>query len=151
MDEPTIGEDGPPDTPPPDDPGLADHDGPTSADTEVPRSTVRRLPEDLLPSAVTRRRFVLGVGFGAATIAFLRRLPTPTGTAGTAGPTTLPAVPRSSTVPPTPTTGVPDVQPSLDDSGVPPGDRVHDVVVAGGRVIDPETGFDAVAHVGIDG
>lgn len=151
MDEPTIGEDGPPDTPPPDDPGLADHDGPTSADTEVPRSTVRRLPEDLLPSAVTRRRFVLGVGFGAATIAFLRRLPTPTGTAGTAGPTTLPAVPRSSTVPPTPTTGVPDVQPSLDDSGVPPDDRVHDVVVAGGRVIDPETGFDAVAHVGIDG
>ena len=27
----------------------------------------------------------------------------------------------------------------------------YDLVVAGGRVIDPETGFDEVAHVGIDG
>jgi dihydroorotase len=151
MDEPTIGEDGRPDNSPPDGPGPANHDGSTSADTELPRSPVQRLPDDLLPSAVTRRRFVLGVGFGAATIAFLRRLPTPTGTAGTTGPTTLPVVPRSSTEPPTPTTGVPDVQPSLDGSGAPPDNRVHDVVVAGGRVIDPETGFDAVAHVGIDG
>jgi dihydroorotase len=100
---------------------------------------------------VSRRRFVLGLGFGAATIAFLRRLPTTGGTAGTEGPTTLPAVPRSSTAPPTPTTGVSAVQPSLDRSVVAPDDRVHDVVVAGGRVIDPETGFDAVAHVGIDG
>ena len=30
-------------------------------------------------------------------------------------------------------------------------DHRYDLVVAGGRVIDPETGFDAVAHVGIDG
>jgi len=149
MDEPTTGEDGPPDTAPPDGPGPTDHDGFTSADAEIPHSTVQRLPDDLLPSAVTRRRFVLGIGFGAASIAFLRRLPGPRGGPGSAVPTTVPAVPRSSTVPPA--TGVPDVQPSLDGSGTPPDGRVHDVVVAGGRVIDPETGFDAVAHVGIDG
>ena len=151
MDEPTIGEGDPTDTPPPDGPGPADHDEPTSADTGGQGSTVQRLPDDLEPSAVSRRRFVLGLGFGAATIAFLRRLPTTGGTAGTEGPTTLPAVPRSSTAPPTPTTGVSAVQPSLDRSVVAPDNRVHDVVVAGGRVIDPETGFDAVAHVGIDG
>lgn len=29
--------------------------------------------------------------------------------------------------------------------------NVHDIVIAGGRVIDPETGFDAVANVGITG
>jgi|TARA_B100001105_G_scaffold156904_1_gene126047 dihydroorotase len=151
MDEPTFGEDGPPDNPSPDGPRPADHDGSTSADTDLPRAPVQRLPDDLLPSAVTRRRFVLGVGFGAATIAFLRRLPTPPDTAGAAGPTTLPAVPRPTTVPPAPTTGVPDIQPSLGASEVAQDGRVHDVVVAGGRVIDPETGFDAVAHVGIDG
>ena len=63
----------------------------------------------------------------------------------------MPAVPRSNTVPPTLTTGIPDVLPSLDETVATPDDRVHDIVVAGGRVIDPETGFDAVAHVGIDG
>ncbi|HAQ24152.1 MAG TPA: aminoacylase, partial [Acidimicrobiaceae bacterium] len=30
-------------------------------------------------------------------------------------------------------------------------DHLYDLVVAGGRVIDPESGFDAVAFVGIDG
>ena len=29
--------------------------------------------------------------------------------------------------------------------------ETYDLVLQGGRVIDPETGFDAVAHVGIDG
>ena len=128
MDDPTEGADDPSDSP-------------------VPGG----LDDDLRASAVSRRRFVLGVGFGAASIAFLRRLPGHPGDPGAAGPSTVPAVPRSTTVPPTPTTGMPDVQPSLDETVAAPDDRVHDVVVAGGRVIDPETGFDAVAHVGIDG
>ena len=128
MDDPTEGADDPSDSP-------------------VPGG----LDDDLRASAVSRRRFVLGVGFGAASIAFLRRLPGHPGDPGAVGPSTVPAVPRSTTVPPTPTTGMPDVQPSLDETVAAPDDRVHDVVVAGGRVIDPETGFDAVAHVGIDG
>ena len=128
MDDPTEGADDPSDSP-------------------VPGG----LDDDLRASAVSRRRFVLGVGFGAASIAFLRRLPGHPGDPGAAGPSTVPAVPRSTTVPPTPTTAMPHVQPSLDETVAAPNDRVHDVVVAGGRVIDPETGFDAVAHVGIDG
>ena len=128
MDNPTEGADDPSDSP-------------------VPGG----LDDDLRESAVSRRRFVLGVGFGAASIAFLRRLPGHPGDPGAAGPSTVPAVPRSTTVPPTPTTAMPHVQPSLDETVAAPDDRVHDVVVAGGRVIDPETGFDAVAHVGIDG
>ena len=128
MDDPTEGADDPSDSP-------------------VPGG----LDDDLRASAVSRRRFVLGVGFGAASIAFLRRLPGHPGNPGAVGPSTVPAVPRSTTVPPAPTTGMPDVQPSLDETVAAPDDRVHDVVVAGGRVIDPETGFDAVAHVGIDG
>ena len=27
----------------------------------------------------------------------------------------------------------------------------HDLVLAGGRVVDPETGFDRICDVGIDG
>ena len=45
-----------------------------------------------------------------------------------------------------------DVPPALDDSlAVADDGHVHDVVLAGGRVIDPGSHFDAVAHVGIDG
>jgi N-acyl-D-aspartate/D-glutamate deacylase len=34
---------------------------------------------------------------------------------------------------------------------VPPDDHVYDVVIKGGRVIDPDSGYDRVANVGIDG
>ena len=40
----------------------------------------------------------------------------------------------------------------LDDGlAVVDDDHIHDVVFSGGRVIDPDSHFDAVAHVGIDG
>jgi dihydroorotase len=108
---------------------------------------------DLRPDAVGRRRVVLGIGFGAALVALGRRLPGRPDP-GVAGPTsdpatTIPAVPRStSTRPPDPTStpaGAPDEPTTTVD------DHRYDLVVAGGRVVDPETGFDAVAHVGIDG
>ena len=34
---------------------------------------------------------------------------------------------------------------------IPPDDHVYDVVIKGGRVIDPDSGYDRVADVGIDG
>jgi N-acyl-D-aspartate/D-glutamate deacylase len=34
---------------------------------------------------------------------------------------------------------------------VPPDDHVYDVVLEGGRVIDPESGYDRVANIGVDG
>ena len=33
----------------------------------------------------------------------------------------------------------------------PPSDHVYDTVITGGRVMDPESGYDRVANVGIDG
>ncbi len=107
---------------------------------------------DLRPDAVARRRVVLGIGFGAALLALGRRLPgqpdAGTATDPATGSATIPAVPRSTTSrPPDPTTtaGQPDEATTTVDT------HRYDLVVAGGRVIDPETGFDAVAHVGIDG
>lgn len=40
---------------------------------------------------------------------------------------------------------------SIDGAQPPPAGHVFDRVVSGGRVIDPASGYDAVAHVGIDG
>ncbi len=101
---------------------------------------------------MARRRVVIGIGFGAALLALGRRLPgrpdAGTATEPATGSATIPAVPRSTTSrPPDPTTtaGQPDEATTTVDT------HRYDLVVAGGRVIDPETGFDAVAHVGIDG
>ena len=44
--------------------------------------------------------------------------------------------------------GPPAVQ---DAAPAPPADHVFDRVISGGRVMDPESGFDQVANVGIDG
>ena len=47
---------------------------------------------------------------------------------------------------------LPPGPPALDGAAPPPGaDHVFDRVISGGRVIDPASGYDAVANVGIDG
>ena len=142
MDEPTGDSEDPTGAPSPTGTGGED-DAPPDDEVTVPAGP----DDDLRPDAVSRRRFVIGLGFGAATLAFLRRLPgQPSTKAGTAA--TVPAVPRSTTVP---TTATPEILPSLDDAPPTTADQVHDVVVSGGRIIDPESGFDAVGHLGIDG
>jgi N-acyl-D-aspartate/D-glutamate deacylase len=46
----------------------------------------------------------------------------------------------------------PSTPPALSGAASEPADdHLYDVVITGGRVIDPETGFDQVADVGIDG
>ena len=50
----------------------------------------------------------------------------------------------------------PPLPPALSVGGVapppePPEDHVFDVVISGGRVIDPDSGFDGLANIGIDG
>ena len=142
MDEPTGDSEDPTGAPSPTGTEGED-DAPPDDEATVPAGP----DDDLRPDAVSRRRFVIGLGFGAATLAFLRRLPgQPSTKAGTAA--TVPAVPRSTTVP---TTTTPEILPSLDDAPPTTADQVHDVVVSGGRIIDPESGFDAVGHLGIDG
>jgi N-acyl-D-aspartate/D-glutamate deacylase len=107
------------------------------------------------PASPTRRRVLVGLGLGAASLGMLRRLPTgrnttPRSSAGPHPTTTSAATATRSTT--TPERPVPDVPPVLDDSlAIVDDGHVHDVVISGGRVIDPDSHFDAVAHVGIDG
>jgi N-acyl-D-aspartate/D-glutamate deacylase len=108
------------------------------------------------PATVARRRVLIGLGLGAASLGMLRRLPTgrtatPPSSAGP-HPTTTTSTPPGTTSTTTPGRPVPSVPPVLDDSlAVADDGHVHDVVISGGRVIDPDSHFDAVAHVGIDG
>ncbi len=137
----------------PDDPQSDSDPGPQSDPLHPEPGAGPHPDSDLRPDVVGRRRIVLGIGFAAALVALGRRLPgrslSATGPSG-ASPTTVPAVLRStSTRPPDPSTA-----PTSEMSEEPTttvDDHRYDLVVAGGRVIDPETGFDAVAHVGIDG
>jgi N-acyl-D-aspartate/D-glutamate deacylase len=106
---------------------------------------------------VNRRKLLLALGFGAANLGLLRRLADPGGStvvrsaapAGTADVTTT----TSTTV-----TGIgaPAAQlgpaPVLDPAAevVDPA-HVFDIVINGGRVMDPDSGYDAIANIGVDG
>ena len=97
-------------------------------------------------SAAVSRRLLLTGAFGVATAGVLAKLPGPALVAGGAGgfaggPTTT-----TTTLPP----GPPPVLAGATAATLGP-DHVFDLVVAGGRVLDPETRYDAVLDVGIDG
>lgn len=98
--------------------------------------------DDLRPPAVARRRFLLGLGFGAGLLALVRRLP--------GRKETIIASPAT-TAPKSTTSRPPETTTSLEPPATAVDDHLYDLVVAGGRVIDPETGFDSVANVGIEG
>ena len=106
--------------------------------------------------AVSHRRLMIGLGFGAANLALLRKLPkifrsSPSSSSSSvemisASSTTVPASPSSTT------TLIPDLPPIFDaNSVVDPQGHTFEVVISGGRVIDPESGFDGKAEIGIDG
>jgi len=102
-------------------------------------------------SVYARRRVLVALGFGAANLAvggFLGR-----------GRSTVEAVPTTTTEVATPPAGPTRVASKIAVADPPelanavaapgPGHR-HQLVIANGRVIDPATGFDEVAHLGID-
>jgi N-acyl-D-aspartate/D-glutamate deacylase len=95
------------------------------------------------PSSPDRRRVLLALGFGAANAVALSKLGSSPGVGGARVSNVRDRVPAA-TGPPTAAV-LPDAPPE------PPADHVYDVVINGGRVIDPETGYDRLAHVGIDG
>ncbi len=104
------------------------------------------------PPLHPRRRFLLTAGFGAASVALGSRLDSVrTGTADDAGdgspPTTQPPNDVAGSVA---TDGL-AAPPALDDAGPEVGpDHVFDLVIAKGRVIDPDSGFDGVLDIGIN-
>lgn len=96
------------------------------------------------PPDPTRRRLLLAAGLGAASLVGLSRLER----AG--GPASPP--PRRAELVVGPERAAPPAAPAMADAPPPPpAGHVFDRVLRGGRVIDPETGYDAMADVGIDG
>lgn len=87
---------------------------------------------DARPPSVGRRRFLVTVGFGAANLVMGRQL-------GAA---------------PAPALEVPgldaDTIAMFGAAPAPAAGHVFDSVIVGGRLIDPETGFDAIGDIGID-
>jgi N-acyl-D-aspartate/D-glutamate deacylase len=89
---------------------------------------------------VSRRLLLLGAA-GAGGAAVLARLPA-TSAAASRRVQVLPAVLEAE----------PRSEPAVLEGAEPAaGQQVHDLVISGGRVLDPETGFDKEAQVGVDG
>ena len=95
------------------------------------------------PRSPDRRKVLLTLGFGALNAAALSQLPRPSGPTSTDtrnGPTRIAAADAS-----TPTPAMAGAAPE------PAPGHTFAMAITGGRVIDPETGFDGIANVGIDG
>jgi N-acyl-D-aspartate/D-glutamate deacylase len=92
-----------------------------------------------------RRKLLLVAGFGATSALVLARLDRRGGTGPPAEQATVDLVVGSDRSGPT-------TPPALADAPrPPPPGHVFDTVIRGGRVMDPDSGFDQVADVGIDG
>lgn len=103
----------------------------------------------LSPAARLRRKIVVSLGFGVAATVGLRSMRPPrslqaAGTPATTRP--LLSTPRANerAFPTAP--ALPEVGPEPDRTS-----HVFDLVIRNGRAIDPISGFDAVADLGIDG
>jgi dihydroorotase len=118
-----------------------------------------------LPASRDRRKLLLAFGLGAVNVVALRRLgpgavsgdsqvSAGIGAPDPASPSVDPAVANAATINAPGLQSGPDLPPPLDAEGVapePPPGHVFDVVIAGGRVLDPDSGFDGLVNVGIDG
>lgn len=103
--------------------------------------------------AVDRRKVLLALGFTTANVAVLRNLGlADRGTADAAGSGAAGAASGPAATPST-TTSIPPGEPPVlvGAEPAPASSFVHERVIANGRVIDPDSGFDGIAHVGIDG
>jgi hypothetical protein len=95
---------------------------------------------------ISRRTLLLGSGFAVANLVLIGTLVEDNTEGSTQSAAGRGTQVRISTEPHTTT------PPSLDGAGpAPPASHVFDRVITGGRVIDPETGYDEVANVGLDG
>lgn len=94
------------------------------------------------PASPRRRKLLVTGAFVAASAVGLRAMPRPSRSA---------AAPDRTGSGGSGTTGARSEPPALAGTGPQPGaDHVYDVVIRGGRVIDPASGFDGILDVGID-
>lgn len=95
------------------------------------------------PTSPTRRKLLVTGAFAAAGALALRGLPRH-----------APSLHHTDLVRPTPRGHASDrtEPPALTDAAAQPAtDHVYDTIIRGGRVIDPDSGFDGVVDIGIDG
>lgn len=92
------------------------------------------------PPSPDRRKLLLVLGYGAASVLALREL----GSTGTDGQTHVDGLTDGHTSPSEPAA-------VEGAAAAPAADHVYDAVLANGRVMDPASGYDRVANVGIDG
>lgn len=95
------------------------------------------------PNSASRRKLLVAAGFGAANVVILRQLGLRPSLQSTsqAGAETLPVGGTEPVGPPALAAAGPE----------PAAGQIFDTVIAGGRVIDPDSGFDQVADVGLLG
>ena len=104
---------------------------------------------------MTRRRLLMTLGFGVANVAVLRRLSS--GDSSGRGPQPESPDPPASAVGADAGqlgAGIADEPlhiPVVDESAARDADSVFDVAIIGGRVVDPASGFDSVASIGVSG
>ena len=107
-----------------------------------------RRPDD---GSIGRRRLLIALGFGAANVAVLRKI-------GSSGSPPADTYRAPDAAPPSeasaPTEAEPALEPAaqapvVDASAAMSEDDFFDLAIVGGRVIDPASGFDAVANIGI--
>ena len=108
--------------------------------------------------SLARRRLLLALGFGVTNVAVLRRLrsrstavdePEPDSPADPSAPESPGSATASVVDEPAPP-GEPPPVPVVDESARGT-DGPFDLAIVGGRVIDPESGFDFVASIGVNG
>ncbi len=111
---------------------------------ETPRSPASGPDDQGPPTSLQRRRLLIAGAFGAASVLTLRGIPRDVAAAR--------STPRKAP-PETPTTTKARTEPpALEGAPAQPGPQhTYDVILAGGRVIDPDSGFDGTLDVGIDG
>ena len=106
-------------------------------------------PSEEKPSSgkLGRRGFIITMGFGVAASALLRKLPSKTDTKISQTAAEKVSFPTTST-----STTLPSSSTTLNNSELPNEiQTVFETVISGGRVIDPDSGYDAVANIGIEG
>ena len=109
--------------------------------------------------SIARRRLLVALGFGVTNVAVLRRFrsgtdpgegsPSESGDPAT-GSASPDAGPATAVTEPAPPDGLPEI-PVLDESAARGPDQIFDLAIVGGRLIDPASGFDHVATIGVSG
>ncbi len=119
--------------------------------------------------SIARRRLLIALGFGVTNVAVLRRFRSGAGASTDSGAGSPPEPPSGPGDSPTgstspdagsgPATVVsepappeqPPPVPVLDETAARGPDHIFDLAIVGGRVIDPASGFDFVASIGVSG